>query len=42
MMYAAKKMSLQEGVCKYGSEGKESALREIKNLMYNDCFGETK
>ena len=42
MMYAAKQMSVQEGVRKYGSEVKESALREIKNLTDNDCFGETK
>ena len=42
MIYAAKQMSVQEGVCKYGSEGKESALIEIKNLTDNDCFGETK
>ena len=42
MMYAAKQMSVKEGVCKNGSEGKESALREINNLTDNDCFGETK
>ena len=27
IMYAAKQISVQEGVCKYGSEGKESELR---------------
>ena len=42
MMYAAKQMSVREGVRKYGSEGKDSVLREIKNLTDNDCFGETK
>ena len=42
MMYASKQMRVQQGVCKYGLEGKELALREIKNLTDNDCFGETK
>ena len=42
MMYADKQMSAQEGVRKYGSEGKEPELREINNLTDNDCFGETK
>ena len=42
MLYAAKQISIQEGVRKYGLEGKELVLREIKNKMDNDCFGETK
>lgn len=41
MMFAAKQYSVNAGVKKYGSEGKESALKEIRNLCDNDCFGET-
>jgi hypothetical protein len=41
MMFAAKQMSIQEGMKKYKDEGKASAMKEIINLTDNDCFGET-
>ena len=41
MMFAAKQMSIQEGMKKYKEEGKASAMKEIINLTDNDCFGET-
>jgi hypothetical protein len=41
MMFAAKQMSIQEGMKKYKDEGKASAMKEIINLIDNDCFGET-
>ena len=41
MMFAAKQMSIQEGMRKYKDEGKASAMKEIINLTDNDCFGET-
>jgi hypothetical protein len=41
MMFAAKQMSIQEGMKKYKDEGKASAMKEIVNLTDNDCFGET-
>ncbi|OEU10337.1 hypothetical protein FRACYDRAFT_247347 [Fragilariopsis cylindrus CCMP1102] len=40
MMFATKQMSIQEGMRKYKDEGKDSAMKEIKNLTGNDCFGE--
>jgi hypothetical protein len=42
MMFAAKQMSIQEGMRKYKDEGRASAMKEIINLTDNDCFGETK
>ena len=34
-------MSIQRGIQKYGDKGKNSAIKEIKNLtIKNDCFGE--
>ena len=41
MMFAAKQMSIQEGMKRYKDEGKASAMKEILNLTENDCFGET-
>jgi hypothetical protein len=41
MMFAAKQMSIQEGMKKYKDEGKASAMKEIINFTDNDCFGET-
>jgi hypothetical protein len=41
MMFAAKQMSIQEGMRKYKDEGKASAIKEIINLTDNGCFGET-
>ena len=41
MMFAAKQMSIQEGMKKYKDEGKASAMKEIINLTDNNCFGET-
>ncbi|OEU17119.1 hypothetical protein FRACYDRAFT_237529 [Fragilariopsis cylindrus CCMP1102] len=41
MMFAAKQMSIQQGMKKYKEEGKASAMKEIINLTDNDCFGET-
>ena len=41
MMFAAKQMSIQQGIKKYKDEGKASAMKEIINLTDNDCFGET-
>ena len=34
-------MSVQQGINKYGDEGKASAMKDIKNLTSNKCFGET-
>ena len=34
-------MSIPKGIRKYGDKGKDSAMKEIKNLtMKNNCFGE--
>ena len=41
LVFAAKQYSINAGVKKYGAEGKESAVKEINNLLKNDCFGET-
>ena len=40
MMFKAEHMSMQQGIHKYGEEGKKSALKEIANLTDNECFGE--
>ena len=40
MVFATKQMSIQEGMRKYKDEGKDLAMKEIKNLTGNDCFGE--
>ena len=40
MIFATKKMSIEEGMRKYKDEGKSSAMKEILNLTENDCFGE--
>ena len=40
-MFAAKQMSIQEGMKRYKDEGKSSAMKEIRNLTENNCFGET-
>ena len=34
-------MSIQQGIRLYKEQGKESELKEIRNLMNNDCFSET-
>ena len=41
LVFAAKQYSINAGVKKYGAEGKESAVKEINNLLKNECFGET-
>ena len=41
MMFAAKQMSIQEGIKRYKDEGKSPAMNEIINLTENDCCGET-
>ena len=32
---------IQEGIKRYKDEGKSSTMKEIINLIENDCFGET-
>ena len=40
MMFKTEQMSVQQGIHKYGEEGKKSAMKEIENLTDNECFGE--
>ena len=41
MMFKVEQMSVQKGIEKYGKQGKESALKEIKNIaVKNKCFKE--
>jgi hypothetical protein len=42
MAYKVSTMSVKQGLQRHGKEAKESAMKEIKNLVGNDCFGETK
>ena len=41
LVYKAKTMSVKQGIEQHGKEGKASAMKEITNLVENDCFGET-
>ena len=41
MVYKVNTMSVKQGVKRHGKDAKDSALKEIKNLVGNDCFGET-
>ena len=40
MVFKAKQMNIQQGIKKFGDDGKRSALKEIENLTGNECFGE--
>ena len=40
MVFKAKQMNMQQGIKKFGSDGKKSAMKEIENLTGNECFGE--
>ena len=41
LVYKTQQMSVREGIKRHGSEGKASAMKEVTNLVENDCFGET-
>ena len=41
LSFKAQQWSVQQGIRKFGDEGKKSAMKEIKNLaVKNNCFGE--
>ena len=40
MMFKAETMSIQKGIKQFGEIGKDSARKEIENLLGNECFGE--
>ena len=40
MVFKAKKLNIQQGIRKFGDDGKKSAIKEIKNLTWNECFSE--
>ena len=40
MAFKAKQMNVKQGIKQFGDDGKASALKEIKNLTGNECFGE--
>ena len=40
MMFKAEHMSIQQGIQRYGEDGKKSAMKELRNLTGNECFGE--
>ena len=40
MMFKAETMSIQKGIKQFGEIGKDSARKEIDNLLGNECFGE--
>ena len=42
MAFKAKQMNVKQGIKQFGDNGKASALKEIKNLTSNECFGEIK
>lgn len=39
MMYKVHTMSVKEGIRRHGKDAKASAMKEIKNLVKNECFG---
>ena len=41
LVYKTQTMSVRQGIKLHGKDGKESAMKEIKNLVENECFGET-
>ncbi len=41
LVYKTKQMRVREGIRRHGDEGKASAMKEVTNLVENDCFGET-
>ena len=40
LVFKAKQMGIQQGIKQYGDDGKESVMKEIRNLTTNECFGE--
>ena len=40
LVYKASTMSVKEGIRKHGKEAKALALKEARNLVGNECFGE--
>ena len=40
LVYKTSTMSVKEGIRRHGKEAKSSALKEVRNLVMNECFGE--
>ena len=40
LVFKASTMSVKQGIKKHGGEAKASAMKEVRNLVDNECFGE--